>query len=228
MLKRHLKLQREAAGDLIGMAHYSWDPQTNELKWDVRIKAWWGLPPDIEPDYVIWLNGIHPDDVDRVLAAVARCKDPRGDGVYDIKYRVIGLDGVERLVLTRGRTFFKNGQSTHFAGVMLNITAGHGLPEKIKMGYLESAFQTCYQQLIERIERKISKGTRATSKPSWAEPAPPRDFCCDCSAIPIHPKRSTALTTWSPNCASFMKAAGLPPPGIPVGGNREQHRKVNQ
>jgi hypothetical protein len=119
---RHSATQLQAAVDLLGLARYSWNPQTNELKWDRRIKATWAVPPDIEPDYDIWLNGIHPDDVDRVLAAVARCKDPRGDGVYDIAYRVIGLDGVERWVLTRGETLFKDGQPIDFAGVLLDLT----------------------------------------------------------------------------------------------------------
>jgi hypothetical protein len=152
MLKRRLKLQRQAAADLIGLAHYSWNPQTNELKWDPLIKAMWGLTPDREPDYAIWRNGIHPEDVNRVDVAVAHCKDPRGDGIYDIKYRVIGLDGVERLIHTRGRTYFKNDKPTDFAGVMLDISPGHGSPGKITIGYAESAFQTFYQQLTERIE----------------------------------------------------------------------------
>jgi hypothetical protein len=35
--------------------------------------------------------------------------DPKGDGVYDIEYRVIGkTDGVERWIATRGRTQFEN------------------------------------------------------------------------------------------------------------------------
>jgi len=66
MLKRQLKLQRQAAADLIGLAHYSWNPQTDELKWDARMNATWALPPGIKADYKIWRNGIHPDDVRRV------------------------------------------------------------------------------------------------------------------------------------------------------------------
>jgi transcriptional regulator with XRE-family HTH domain len=49
----HNAAQLQAAVDLLGLARYSWNPQTNALTWDARLKAIWGLPPDIEPDYEI-------------------------------------------------------------------------------------------------------------------------------------------------------------------------------
>jgi transcriptional regulator with XRE-family HTH domain len=122
----HSATQLQAAVDLMGLGRYSWNPQTNVLTWDARLKAIWGLPPGIEPDYEIWYNGIHRNDVNRVDAAVARCKDPRQDGLYDVKYRVLGLDGVERWVHTRGRTYFENDQPIDFAGVLLDITPRRG------------------------------------------------------------------------------------------------------
>lgn len=114
----------QAAVDLVGLSPYSWDPQTGALDWDARVKALWGLTPDAPVDKQVWLSAIHPDDRRRVEAAAARCADPSGDGVYHIKYRVIGLrDGIERWVSTYGRTGFEDGRPASFVGVVVEITA---------------------------------------------------------------------------------------------------------
>ncbi|MFY9293069.1 MAG: PAS domain S-box protein [Methylorubrum rhodinum] len=113
----------QAAVDLVGLSAYSWDPATGALNWDARLKAMWGLPPDAHVDEQVWLCAIHTDDRSCVEAAVAHCTDPTGDGVYHIKYRVIGIcDGVERWVSTHGRTGFEDGRPTSFVGVVVEIT----------------------------------------------------------------------------------------------------------
>jgi PAS domain S-box-containing protein len=82
----------------------------------------WGLPPDAHIDYGLWRDRVHPDDLARVEAAVAKCADPNGDGVYAIEYRVNGMDGMERWVATHGRTTFESARPVHFFGVALDIT----------------------------------------------------------------------------------------------------------
>ncbi|MER2250104.1 PAS domain S-box protein [Methylorubrum podarium] len=114
----------QAAVDLVGLSAYAWDPRTGALDWDARLKALWGLPPDAHVDEQVWFFAIHPDDRPRVEAAVAHCTDPAGDGVYHIRYRVIGIqDGVERWVSTHGRTGFEDGRPVSFVGVVVEITA---------------------------------------------------------------------------------------------------------
>jgi PAS domain-containing protein len=51
---RQSEARLQAAADLVGLARYSWDPQTNALEWDARIKAIWGLPADAEINYDLW------------------------------------------------------------------------------------------------------------------------------------------------------------------------------
>jgi len=87
------------------------------------LRAMWGLPAGAPVDYDVWRSCVHPDDLARVEAAIQRCADPRGDGVYDIEYRVIGKrDGVERWIATRGRTNFENAVPVSFFGVALEVT----------------------------------------------------------------------------------------------------------
>jgi PAS domain S-box-containing protein len=121
-----------AAVDLLALGLYDWDPQTNALEWDARVKAIWGLPADAHVDYEVWRAHVHPDDLDRVLAAVEKCADPGGDGVYDVEYRVIGADGVERWVATRGKTSFQAGKPVAFAGIALDITARKRADERLR------------------------------------------------------------------------------------------------
>ena len=93
----------------------------------------WGLPAGAPVDYDLWRACVHPDDLARVEAAIQRCTDPRGDGVYDIEYRVIGkTDGVERWIATRGQTHFENHAPVSFYGVALNVTSRKRIEETLE------------------------------------------------------------------------------------------------
>lgn len=120
---RESEAQLRAATELVGLSSYSWDPRTDELRWDAKLKAMWGLPADAQVTAAIWKNAIHPDDQPKVDAAVTHCLDPAGDGVYSVEYRVIGItDGVERWVATHGRTVFERGKPVWFYGAVLDVT----------------------------------------------------------------------------------------------------------
>jgi two-component system CheB/CheR fusion protein len=112
-----------AAVDLVGLGRYRSDPLTQAIQWDPRLKAMWGLAPDASVDLSVFLAGIHPEDRDRVQAALGQSVDPEGDGVCDIEYRVIGVNGgAERWVATRGKTVFEDGKVVSFHGVVLDIS----------------------------------------------------------------------------------------------------------
>jgi PAS domain S-box-containing protein len=120
---RESEARLQAAVDLVKLGRYAWNPQTNELQWDDTLRAMWGLPACSGVDYDVWRTCVHPDDLARVEAAIQQCTDPRGDGVYDIEYRVIGkMDGLERWIGTRGQTNFENGAPVSFYGVALDVT----------------------------------------------------------------------------------------------------------
>jgi PAS domain S-box-containing protein len=120
---RESEARLHAAVDLVGLGCYSWDPQSNSLDWDARVKAMWGLPPGAKVDYEVFIAGVHPDDRMRVEATIAKCADPQGGGIYDIEYRVRGIgDGVERWIATRGQTYFEHRMATAFFGVTRDIT----------------------------------------------------------------------------------------------------------
>jgi PAS domain S-box-containing protein len=112
----------KVAVDLVGLSPYGWNPSTGELDWDERLKAMWGLPPGAQIDQARAFTVLHPEDLPKIEAAVARWLDPR-EGVGRLEYRVNGFDGIERWVATHGQTIFdKAGRPVDFIGVALDIT----------------------------------------------------------------------------------------------------------
>jgi len=144
---RESEARLHAAVDLVGLGCYSWDPQSNALDWDARVKAMWGLPPGAKVDYEVFIAGVHPDDRMRVEATIAKCADPQGGGTYDIEYRVRGIgDGVERWIATRGQTYFEHRMATAFFGVARDITE-------------QKKSEAELQSLNETLERRVAQRT---------------------------------------------------------------------
>ncbi|WP_407529166.1 PAS domain S-box protein [Methylobacterium oryzisoli] len=103
---------------------FDYDPVTGTLRWDARVHAAFGLPPDAPVTYATFLAGLHPEDRSWVDAAVSAALDPAGDGTYDIVYRTIGLqDGVERWLAAKGRAIVEKGRTVRFIGTVRDITA---------------------------------------------------------------------------------------------------------
>ena len=162
-----------AAVELAGLGLYSVEiDRGNLLTWDNRVRSIWGLPPDCEVTYEAWESSLHPDDREEVLAAVARAYDPSGDGVYDVEYRVIGADGLERWVATRAQVRFEHGQPVSLLGVVREITdrkmIEHGLELVIDIRDSElrevseslDAEAKAHERVSERLELLQSKLSR--------------------------------------------------------------------
>jgi PAS domain-containing protein len=91
---------------------------------DANVLAACGLPADAPTQlaWEHWLQRIHSDDHALVTAELARLDDPR-DGIFNMRYRLVGVDGVERLVIDYGRMLFNaKDEPTRLKGIMLDIT----------------------------------------------------------------------------------------------------------
>jgi PAS domain S-box-containing protein len=113
---------------------WDYDPITGDLKWDERCKAMFGLPPEAEVNYEVFLEGLHPEDRKRVDGVVQCALDPKSSGEFDIEYRTVGLrDRIERWVAARGQAFFdETGRAVRFIGTILEITERKRAEEVIK------------------------------------------------------------------------------------------------
>src|SRR5262249_51686700 len=100
---------------------------TGELTWSERTKALWGLLPDATVTFADLVGGRHPDDRERIAAAVQRALDPAGPGAFDEEFRVIAADSSVRWVQVRGRAIFETHanqlRAVRFVGTALDVTA---------------------------------------------------------------------------------------------------------
>ena len=115
-----LRLATEAAD----IGTFDFFPNTRELQFSDRSRELFGIPPEMEVTYEIYLAGVHPDDRHIVTETVQRVRQPGSTGRFDIEYRTIGIqDGKERWVAERGRAVLDaSGEVTRFIGTMLDIT----------------------------------------------------------------------------------------------------------
>ncbi len=90
--------------------------------WDEHTEAIFGLAPGtFDGTVATFLELVHPDDHDGILAALARVKEDQRP--YDLDYRILCPDGGVRHVATRA-TIVRDGDGnpTQVSGVILDIT----------------------------------------------------------------------------------------------------------
>jgi signal transduction histidine kinase/CheY-like chemotaxis protein len=83
------------------------------------------------------LTHVHPEDFDRVGAAVRSAHDPAGDGTFDIEHRVFDRSGELRWVLLRSQTHFDDvsgeRRPVRTIGAVQDVTARHLAEERLRM-----------------------------------------------------------------------------------------------
>lgn len=109
---------------------WEYDIDADELLWDNRVNAIFGLPQDGgRRDYTHWRNALHPDDVAQADAAFQRAVDTTG--TYESDYRIITPDGL-RYVRALAAVYKDNGANTKVIGVNWDVTADFALSESLK------------------------------------------------------------------------------------------------
>jgi len=109
----------------IGTWHY--DPDTNLVELDERMRQIWGEPEDavVLPLSQV-IERIHPSDRSRVMNATNTALDPKLSKAYEIDYRIIWDDGSERWISANGQAIFAGEgelrQAVEFLGTAVDIT----------------------------------------------------------------------------------------------------------
>jgi PAS domain S-box-containing protein len=147
--------------ELAGLTTYRWEPRTGKIDWDERLQALWGLSVDIEPNYELWKEGVHPADRDRVVAMLRDSLDPAGGGIYESEYRIRNRQtGGIRWISTRARSRFLDGEAVAVTGTARDIT---------ERKLAEEHQRTLLAELQHRVRntlsvvRSIAQRTAATS-----------------------------------------------------------------
>ena len=118
--EQQLRLATEAAE--IGL--WDVDTVTDTLFWPPRVKAMFGIAPDVSVSMADFYEGLHPDDKETIIAAFAAACDPQKRALYDVEYRTVGKeDGVIRWVAAKGRAVFDaDGKCVRVIGTALDIS----------------------------------------------------------------------------------------------------------
>lgn len=140
--EEQLRLATEAAE--IGL--WDVDLRTDTLFWPPRVKAMFGISPDVDVSMRDFYAGLHPEDRETTSGAFAAALDPERRALYDVEYRTIGKeDGVTRWVAAKGRGIFDtNGRCVRVIGTAIDITA-------------RKRAESHLRELNETLERRVSE-----------------------------------------------------------------------
>lgn len=118
--EEHLRLATDAAE--VGM--WDVDVVSDTLFWPARVKAMFGISPDVPVSMLDFYAGLFADDRGPTNAAFAAAMDPGQRSLYDVEYRTVGKeDGVIRWVAAKGRALFdESGRCIRVLGTAIDIT----------------------------------------------------------------------------------------------------------
>ncbi len=118
------RLRQAARLTTIGI--YDHNHVTDALYWSPeqrRIFGWGEEEPVTTQDF---LGRLHPEDAERVAAAMRESHDPRGSGIFSLEHRIVRRDGEVRWLSEQGQTFFegqgKARRAVRTVGADLDIT----------------------------------------------------------------------------------------------------------
>jgi PAS domain S-box-containing protein len=101
---------------------WDWNLVTGDMSWSDRARALCGIGSGAELRYETLLRSVHPEDRERVEAAIGRAKDPASGGDCSVEYRTVG-GGAERWLSLRAKVFFDGvGQPIRMLATCWDIT----------------------------------------------------------------------------------------------------------
>ena len=109
-----------------GLGTYEYDVASHINDWSPEAKRIVGL----EPDEVVSMDRLqqllHPDDRNRVIAAMQASLDPAGNGEFEDEHRLVRPGGSILWVLVKGRTIFRGHgrqrRAVRATGVIVDVT----------------------------------------------------------------------------------------------------------
>lgn len=105
-----------------GIGIFAYDLEAGTLHWDARTRALFGVPEGAPVTYAdSFLPALHPQDRDRVDAAVQAALEPDGPGTFECEYR-IAAGGVSRWLSARGQLALVAGRAVRLVGTVSDVT----------------------------------------------------------------------------------------------------------
>ncbi|MGN7160497.1 PAS domain S-box protein [Sphingomonas sp. SAFR-052] len=140
--------QLRLALEVAEIGQWDVDPSTSSMFWPPRVKAMFGISPEVSVTLNDFYDGVHPDDREKTRKAYESASDPEVRALYDVEYRTVGKeDGIIRWVAAKGRGLFDGqGRCSRVIGTAIDIT-----PRK--------SAEIQLRQLNEQLEHEVSRQT---------------------------------------------------------------------
>ncbi len=149
----------DLAAELSHLGIWRYDPKTDLVHVDERMRKIWGEPEDAEkialPEVI---ERIHPDDRERVSGAIGLALDAEHENdFYNIDYRIVRDDGTVRWITANGLARFdsenkdKEREALEFFGTAVDITERKRQSEE-----LEEMNETLEERVEERTSALVS------------------------------------------------------------------------
>ncbi len=147
LLDREAKLRE--AQEIAKLGHWQFNLQTKSLFWSREVFKIWGMSDTVRPNFELFVNSVHPDDIEKFLDAQKEAVG--GIRELDIEHRILLNDGTVKWVHEKGQLKYDDAdQLTFLSGTVQDIT-----PQK----QLELS--------LEESNKRYKYVSRATSDAIW-------------------------------------------------------------
>ena len=124
-LEQEMRTAHDNLNNAQQIAHigsFEWDPVSGDLNWSDEHFRLWGYNPGAQPpDYSLFRQGVHPEDIARLEEVLQDALN--GGGSYDCVHRVIWPNGSIHYIHGRGNVEFdSSGLAVQMVGTVQDIT----------------------------------------------------------------------------------------------------------
>src|SRR5436190_5156354 len=148
------------------------DHRTDVIFWSLELRQLYGWDSDEPPTLPKIISHVHPEDTDRVVAAVKRSHDPNGDGAFDIEHRIIDRRGDVRWLQMRSRTHFGSGpgglRPIRTIGAVQDVTHRRTAEERLRV--LDTVLSSSAQAIAIADPRGAFTFANAAVRRLWGYP----------------------------------------------------------
>lgn len=154
LAERHRQLTE--AREIARLGAWEWDKATDRVTWSEGLYEMHGMTDGFDGTPEAFRALQHPEDRDRVSAALARAMRERGS--FSIDFRIIRPDGEERFLRGKGETLVNRfGEATGLFGTVQDITAQREIENALHEVNVE------LQRSVTELERRNLQATLTAS-----------------------------------------------------------------